>query len=53
MNLLSAELLTNRNSMTHIYDGAEAQKLVHIILDQYIPEFIRLKDNLQEQYPSL
>ena len=45
-------MLKDRNSMTHIYDGAEAQRLVHTILDQYIPEFIRLRDNLQEQYPS-
>ena len=45
-------MLKDRNSMTHIYDGAEEQRLVHTILDQYIPEFIRLRDNLQEQYPS-
>lgn len=45
-------MLKDRNSMTHIYDGAEAQRLVHTILDQYIPEFIRLRDNLQEQYSS-
>lgn len=45
-------MLKDRNSMTHIYDGAEAQRLVHTILDQYIPEFIRLRDNLQEQYLS-
>lgn len=45
-------MLKDRNSMTHIYDGAEAQRMVHTILDQYIPEFIRLRDNLQEQYPS-
>ena len=41
-----------KDRMTHINDGAEAQRLVHTILDQYIPEFIRLRDNLQEQYPS-
>lgn len=45
-------MLKDRNSMTHIYDGEEAQRLVHTILDRYIPEFIRLKDRLQEQYPS-
>ncbi len=45
-------MLKDRNSMTHIYDGAEAQRMVHTILDRYIPEFIRLSDNLQEQYPS-
>ena len=44
-------MLKDRNSMTHIYDGEEAQRLVHTILDQYIPEFIRLRDNLQKQYP--
>ena len=46
-------MLKSRNSMTHIYDSAEAQKLVHVILDSYIPEFIRLRDNLQKRYPSL
>ena len=46
-------MLKSRNSMTHIYDGIEAQKLVHVILDSYIPEFIRLRDNLQKRYPSL
>ncbi|MDO4175370.1 MAG: HI0074 family nucleotidyltransferase substrate-binding subunit [Eubacteriales bacterium] len=45
-------MLKSRNSMTHIYDGAEAFKLVQIILDQYIPEFIRLRDAIQEQYAS-
>lgn len=46
-------MLKNRNSMTHIYDGAEAQKLVHVILDRYIPEFISLRDHIQEQYSSV
>lgn len=46
-------MLKNRNSMTHIYDGAEAQKLVHVILDSYIPEFISLRDHIQEQYSSV
>lgn len=46
-------MLKSRNSMTYIYDGAEAFKLVQIILDQYIPEFIRLRDAIQEQDASL
>ncbi len=46
-------MLKDRNSMTHIYDGAEAQRLVHVILNRYIPEFLRLRDNLQQQYSSL
>ena len=44
------EMLKCRNDMTHIYYGEAAKKLVGKILDDFIPEFQRLKDGLIELY---
>ena len=41
-------MLRARNDMTHIYDGRAAERLVHVILREYIPAFVKLKkDNLE------
>ncbi len=46
-------MLRDRNDMTHIYDGAQAKKLVNKILEKYIPAFIALQENIEEQYEDV
>ena len=43
-------MLRARNNMTHIYDGTAAKELVNIILQQYIPAFVVLKEGIEERY---
>ncbi|MGN1085235.1 MAG: HI0074 family nucleotidyltransferase substrate-binding subunit [Lachnospiraceae bacterium] len=45
-------MLRDRNDMAHVYDEKAARKLVGKILDNYIPTFISLKENLLEHYSS-
>lgn len=47
------EMLKSRNDMTHIYDGEAAKRLVNHILYSYIPEFIKLRDNILEAYEDV
>lgn len=47
------EMLKSRNDMTHIYDGEAAKRLVNSILHCYIPEFIKLRDNILEAYEDV
>ena len=47
------EMLKSRNDMTHIYDGEAAKRLVNRILYSYIPEFIKLRDNILEAYEDV
>ncbi len=42
-------MLKNRNDMTHIYDGDAAKRLVSIIIEQYIPAFVRLRQEIEER----
>ena len=35
-------MLKARTDMSHIYDGNAARNLVNLILDNYIPEFIKV-----------
>ncbi|HJB94913.1 MAG TPA: HI0074 family nucleotidyltransferase substrate-binding subunit [Candidatus Mediterraneibacter intestinigallinarum] len=44
------DMLKARNDMTHIYDGNAAKTLVNSILHRYIPEFIKLRDNIMNEY---
>ena len=46
-------MLKARNDMSHIYDGNAARNLVNLILDNYIPEFIKLKDEIQAYYGDI
>lgn len=46
-------MLKARNDMSHIYDGNAAGNLVNLILDNYIPEFIKLKDEIQAYYGDI
>lgn len=43
-------MLKTRNDMTHIYDGEAAKRLVSAILNEFIPEFQRLKNGLVALY---
>ena len=47
------DMLKKRNSMTHIYDGNEAKALVEIILSQYIPEFCKLNEEIENRYQDI
>lgn len=43
-------MLRARNDMTHIYDGEEARRLVQVILKEYIPAFVHVKEEIQKYY---
>lgn len=47
------DMLKARNDMTHIYDGDAAKRLVNNILYTYIPEFLKLRENIAEQYKEV
>lgn len=46
-------MLKDRNSMSHIYDGAAARELVQAILNRYIPAFELLRSCIAERYAGL
>ncbi len=46
-------MLKNRNDMTHIYDGDAAKRLVLLIIEQYIPAFIQLRDEINSRYKDI
>ena len=46
-------MLKNRNDMTHIYDGGAAKRLVRLIIEQYIPAFIQLRDEINSRYEDV
>lgn len=46
-------MLKARNDMTHIYDGAAAKNMVAHILEEYLPEFIRVREAVRERYGDL
>ena len=43
-------MLKSRNDMTHIYNGDAAKALVQVILKDYIPAFIYMKEKIIEKY---
>lgn len=47
------DMLNDRNSMAHVYDGEAARKLVTRILEEYIPQFIKLEKALVDYYGDL
>ena len=47
------EMLKSRNDMTHIYDGETEKRLVNIILQKYIPEFLRMQKGILERYGDI
>ena len=46
-------MLRDRNDLTHIYDGEQAQKLVNVILEKYIPACVVLQENIEDQYKDV
>lgn len=44
------EMLNKRNDLTHIYDGNEAKRLMHLVLERYIPEFKKMEKSIWELY---
>lgn len=44
------EMLKARNDLSHIYDDQAAKRLVQDILNKYIPEFQKIKNELEIQY---
>ena len=46
-------MLKNRNDMTYIYDGGAAKRLVRLIIEQYIPAFIQLRDEINSRYEDV
>ena len=47
------EMLNDRNSMAHVYDGEAAARLVERILKEYIPQFVKLEKDLADHYGDL
>ena len=46
-------MLKERNDMTHIYDGNEAKELVKKIIDEYIPAFCLMKEEIENRYQGI
>lgn len=44
------DMLKDRNDLAHIYDGAQAQRLVQAILNRYIPEFNKMDQEILALY---
>lgn len=47
------DMLRDRNDMAHIYDGNAAKELVGRILQDYIPQFLKLEAELTGKYKNL
>ena len=43
-------MLRDRNDMAYIYDGAAAERLVGKILNEYIPELMKLQKEVEIRY---
>lgn len=43
-------MLKDRNDITHIYDGDAAKELAGRILEEYIPQFIKLEMEVRKNY---
>ncbi len=46
-------MLKDRNDMTHIYDGNAAKELMNRILREYIPQFLKLEEELVHYYGGM
>ena len=46
-------MLNDRNSMSHVYDGNAARKLVQTVIASYIPVFCHMRDGIIERYPEI
>ncbi|MBD5161947.1 MAG: nucleotidyltransferase [Oscillibacter sp.] len=46
-------MLSDRNGMSHEYDGNAAQRLVQTIIASYIPAFCHVRDSIARRYPEI
>lgn len=46
-------MLRDRNNTAHVYDARSASALVQMVIQTYIPEFVRLRDGLLARYGNL
>lgn len=46
-------MLKDRNDMAHIYDENAAKNLVKRILEEYIPQFIKLEEEIMARYGDI
>lgn len=46
-------MLTQRNSVAHIYNFEAAEKLVDRIIKDYIPAFILMRDSVERKYKDI
>ncbi|OZG64061.1 HI0074 family nucleotidyltransferase substrate-binding subunit [Bifidobacterium eulemuris] len=46
-------MLRDRNDSAHVYDASLARRLVDTIIADYIPEFERLRQGLNDRYGSM
>lgn len=44
------KMLDRRNDWTHICDGKEANRLAYLIMDRYIPEFLKMERYIADFY---
>lgn len=47
------DMLKDRNSMGHIYDGNAARRLARTIIDAYLPAFQLMELRIMEKYPEI
>lgn len=47
------EMLKARNELSHIYDGDAAAKMVNRIIGAYIPQFVAVREGLDELYADV
>lgn len=47
------DMLKDRNDMAHIYNGNAANDLVKHILEEYIPQFLKLEEELVRMYGDI
>ncbi len=47
------DMLKDRNDMAHIYNGNAANELVKRILEEYIPQFLKLEEELVRMYGDI
>lgn len=46
-------MLSQRNNMAHLYDGAAARELMHTVIEEYTPAFQQLKGYILDRYGDL
>ena len=46
-------MLSQRNNMTHLYDGQAAKNLADTIIREYIPAFRKLEESIRNRYEAM